>query len=175
MKDPRVDVILDYLASRDPRWATAVSDHVQELYNKVAELAAENHKDTPHVSEVDTKKVGVTEVTKKVLHQFGMPANLSGYKCCVVALGYCVNHPEVLHGNTTKVLYPYIGEVCNSSKTRVERSMRHAIEVAWDRCDMETITDLFGNSIDPNRGKPTNTEFLAMLSEKITMEVERYA
>jgi two-component system response regulator (stage 0 sporulation protein A) len=110
------------------------------------------------------------EITN-IIHQLGVPAHIKGYLYLREAILMVVNEIELL-GAVTKELYPLIAEKYNTTASRVERAIRHAIEVAWGRGNVETITSLFGYTIDLERGKPTNSEFIAMIADKLRMETK---
>lgn len=102
----------------------------------------------------------------KVLTNLGMPEHILGHRYTVEAIRLAVRDIEVMDAMTTE-LYPAVAEVFNTTPSRTERAIRHAIEVAWDRCDLDTTKEYFGNSISANKGKPTNSEFIARVSNII--------
>lgn len=104
-----------------------------------------------------------------IIHDVGVPAHIKGYQYLREAIIMCVNDNEML-GSITKILYPGIAKKFRTTSSRVERAIRHAIEVAWNRGKMETIDDLFGYTINVEKGKPTNSEFIALISDKIRLE-----
>ncbi len=106
-----------------------------------------------------------TEVSN-LLHDIGIPANIKGYHYLRTAIMMTVDDFEVLNG-ITKILYPDIAKQYKSTSSRVERALRHAIEIAWERGNVETIDKIFGYTINGEKGKPTNSEFIAMVADKI--------
>lgn len=108
-----------------------------------------------------------TEVTN-MIHEVGVPAHIKGYHYLRDAIMMSVNDMEML-GAVTKILYPAIAKKHNTTSSRVERAIRHAIEVAWSRGRIETIEDLFGYTINEGKGKPTNSEFIALIADKIRL------
>ncbi len=104
-----------------------------------------------------------------IIHDVGVPAHIKGYQYLREAIIMCVNDNEMLN-SITKILYPSIAKKFQTTPSRVERAIRHAIEVAWNRGKMETIDDLFGYTINVEKGKPTNSEFIALISDKIRLE-----
>ena len=104
------------------------------------------------------------------LKEVGVPAGLSGYECLSVALMKSLQDPTILKG-VTKRLYKEVALETNSTASRVERVMRSSIEVAFNRCSYEILNREFGNCIDPNKGKPTNVEFISTLSNNIAIEI----
>jgi len=104
-----------------------------------------------------------------IIHEIGIPANLKGYMFVREAISMVVNDIELLSA-VTKELYPSIGKKYNTTASRVERAIRHAIEVAWSREQAETIIKLFGYTINNEKGKPTNSEFIAMVADKLRLQ-----
>ncbi len=105
----------------------------------------------------------------QIIHQLGVPAHIKGYKFLRDAIVLSVEEPTVINA-ITKILYPTIAKENNTRPTRVERAMRHAIEVAWTRGDIDIINSYFGYTIHSQKGKPTNSEFIAMIADKIRLE-----
>ena len=101
-----------------------------------------------------------------ILHQIGVPAHIKGYKYLRCAIIKAVVSPEII-GAVTKQLYPGVAECFDTTPSRVERAMRHAIEVAWDRGNIDFLGSYFGSTIHHSRGKPTNSEFIAIVSDKL--------
>lgn len=115
-----------------------------------------------------TEKNLETEVTE-IIHEIGVPAHIKGYQYLRDAIIMSVNDIEML-GSITKILYPTIAKMHQTTPSRVERAIRHAIEVAWSRGKMDTIDALFGYTINNGKGKPTNSEFIALIADKIRLE-----
>ena len=111
----------------------------------------------------------LTVVITEILHQIGVPAHIKGYQYVREAIKLTVENPEMLN-SVTKILYPTVAKNFKSTSSRVERAIRHAIEVAWDRGDVEVLNSYFGYTIQSQRGKPTNSEFVAMISDKIRLK-----
>mgnify|MGYP000978302552 CR=1 FL=1 len=105
------------------------------------------------------------EVTK-MIQQMGVPAHVKGYQYLRDAIIYVINDASLL-GAVTKELYPMIAQKYNTTPSRVERAIRHAIELAWDRGNIEFMNKFFGYTINVDRGKPTNSEFIAMVADKL--------
>ena len=106
-----------------------------------------------------------------MIHEIGIPAHIKGYHYLRDAIIMVVEDIELL-GAVTKELYPAIARENNTTPSRVERAIRHAIEVAWNRGRMETINNLFGYTVQCDKGKPTNSEFIAMISDKLRLELK---
>lgn len=112
-----------------------------------------------------------TVVTDVILH-IGIPAHVKGYHYIRDAILFSVDDSEMIN-SVTKVLYPTIAKKYNTTSSRVERAIRHAIEIAWDRGDVDTLNSYFGYTINIGRGKPTNSEFIAMISDKLRLQIKR--
>ena len=112
-----------------------------------------------------------TDVTQ-MLHEIGIPAHIKGYQYLRDAIIMSVQDSEML-SSVTKILYPTIAKKHQTTASRVERAIRHAIEVAWSRGKMETIHALFGYTVSGGKGKPTNSEFIALISDKIRLDYKR--
>ena len=104
-----------------------------------------------------------------MLHKIGVPAHIKGYQYLREAIIMSVNDIDMLN-SITKILYPTIAKKFQTTPSRVERAIRHAIEVAWSRGKMDTIDALFGYTINNGKGKPTNSEFIALIADKIRLE-----
>ena len=134
------------------------------LASRVLKVALGQKKRVLHTS-VDSDELTVTEI----LHQIGVPAHIKGYQFLRDAILLTMNEPEYINA-VTKRLYPEIAKRNGTTASRVERAIRHAIEVAWDRGDVDTLNSYFGYTIHNLRGKPTNSEFIAMIADKMRLD-----
>ncbi len=134
------------------------------LVNRVLKAAGAGERRL-HASVVDSDELTVTEI----LHQIGVPAHIKGYQFLRDAILLTMNDPEYINA-VTKRLYPEIAKKNSTTASRVERAIRHAIEVAWDRGDVDTLNSYFGYTIHNLRGKPTNSEFIAMIADKMRLD-----
>ena len=132
------------------------------LVNRVMRTAADRAAPQRGVC---SDEVTVTEI----LHQIGVPAHIKGYQFLRDAILLTMNEPEYINA-VTKRLYPEIAKKNGTTASRVERAIRHAIEVAWDRGDVDTLNSYFGYTIHNLRGKPTNSEFIAMIADKMRLD-----
>ena len=107
----------------------------------------------------------------KMLHSLGIPSHIKGYEYIRESVYLMYNNPSLL-GAITKELYPEIAEKYDTTSSRVERAIRHAIEVSWNRGDYELMEEIFGHSVDYDRAKPTNSEFIATVADKLKLESE---
>ncbi|MCL1802209.1 MAG: sporulation transcription factor Spo0A [Eubacteriaceae bacterium] len=135
-------------------------------------LSFENPYEKPEATMPDSKNYHV--LITSMLHEIGVPAHIKGYTYMRDAIKLVLDEPEML-GGITKELYPAIAKKYSTTPSRVERAIRHAIEVAWARGRVETIDLIFGYTIDQNKGKPTNSEFIAMIADKIRLQVGEFA
>ena len=106
----------------------------------------------------------------RILHTIGIPAHIKGYAYLRSAIIMTIEDPDIIN-YVTKSLYPSVAKSHHTTTSRVERAIRHAIEIAWDRGDVETLNSFFGYTISRQRGKPTNSEFIAMIADKLRMGV----
>ena len=113
-----------------------------------------------------------SQVTK-IIHQIGVPAHIKGYQYLRTAIILTVNDSDIIN-SVTKILYPTVAKKYQTTTSRVERAIRHAIEVAWERGDVEVLNSYFGYTIQNNRGKPTNSEFIAMIADNLRLKYKMY-
>ncbi|WP_425448584.1 sporulation transcription factor Spo0A [Dethiothermospora halolimnae] len=116
-----------------------------------------------------TKEKSLEAKITNIIHEIGVPAHIKGYLYLREAIGMVVEDIELLSA-VTKELYPNIAKKFNTTPSRVERAIRHAIEVAWSRGKVDTINNLFGYTVHTDKGKPTNSEFIAMVADKLRLE-----
>ncbi len=110
-------------------------------------------------------------VISDIMRQIGVPAHIKGYQYLREAIALSIKKPDLMH-SVTKVLYPTVAKNNKTTPSRVERAIRHAIEVAWDRGDVDVLSSYFGYTIQNTRGKPTNSEFIAMISDKLRLKMK---
>ena len=133
--------------------------HVQEIHAPYSSSASPT---TPPSGESSEIRIS------QALHQMGVPANIKGYRYLITAIELCMSDMDML-GSVTKLLYPTIAKRYDTTPSRVERAIRHSIEVAWNRGQIDVLDAVFGYTINTRKGKPTNSEFIAMLSDKLRM------
>ena len=112
----------------------------------------------------DDMEVVVTDM----IHQLGVPAHIKGYHYLRTAILYSINDKTLLD-SVTKLLYPTVASIYDTTSSRVERAIRHAIEIAWDRGNVDTLNSFFGYTVDTGKGKPTNSEFIALITDKLRL------
>ena len=109
----------------------------------------------------------------RIIHQIGVPAHIKGYQYLRTAILMTIKDSEMIN-SVTKALYPSVAKQYHTTTSRVERAIRHAIEVAWDRGDVDTLNSYFGYTIQNSRGKPTNSEFIAMIADNFRVKYKMY-
>lgn len=117
------------------------------------------------------ENVDLQVTVSEIMHQIGVPAHIKGYQYLREAIVLSINDREMM-SSVTKVLYPTVAKMYSTTSSRVERAIRHAIEVAWDRGDVDVLSSYFGYTIQNTRGKPTNSEFIAMISDKLRLRMK---
>lgn len=110
----------------------------------------------------------------RIIHQVGIPAHIKGYQYLRFAIMMVVRDNRII-SEVTKTLYPSVAKEFNTTSSRVERAIRHAIEVAWDRGDVDVLGSFFGYTIQNNKGKPTNSEFIAMIADNLRLKMRSLA
>lgn len=108
-------------------------------------------------------------IVTDVIHQLGVPAHIKGYHYLREAILASINNPELLE-SVTKMLYPAVAQKFTTTSSRVERAIRHAIEIAWDRGDLDILNSFFGYTVNTCKGKPTNSEFIALITDKLRLQ-----
>ncbi|QGX65512.1 sporulation transcription factor Spo0A [Bacillus sp. ms-22] len=120
-------------------------------------------------SKPEPKRKNLDASITTIIHEIGVPAHIKGYLYLREAISMVYNDIELL-GSITKVLYPDIAKKFNTTASRVERAIRHAIEVAWSRGNIDSISSLFGYTVSMSKAKPTNSEFIAMVADRLRLE-----
>jgi len=111
----------------------------------------------------------------KMLHELGMPSHIKGYQYIREAISMVYDNPDIV-GGITKELYPELASKFDTTVSRVERAIRHAIEVSWNRGDWDLMEEVFGHSVDIDKAKPTNSEFIVTVADKLRLEfIKQYA
>lgn len=116
--------------------------------------------------------VNVETMVTEIIHEIGVPAHIKGYQYLREAIMIAVADREVINA-ITKILYPQVAKTFSTTPSRVERAIRHAIEVAWDRGDLETLQRFFGYTVSNTKGKPTNSEFIALIADKLQLQLKK--
>ena len=117
------------------------------------------------------EEMNIESMVTAVIHEIGVPAHIKGYQYLREAIKIAVNDMEVINA-ITKVLYPQVAKAFSTTPSRVERAIRHAIEVAWDRGDLDTLQRFFGYTVSNTKGKPTNSEFIALIADRLQLQIK---
>ena len=149
---------------------------IRELVNKSTNTVTNIIPKEIKSSYVDISNSSNTETSLEakvtnIIHEIGVPAHIKGYQYLRDGIMMVVDNIEVIN-QITKQLYPDLAKKYKTTPSRVERAIRHAIEVAWGRGQLETVESIFGYTISSNRGKPTNSEFIAMIADKLRLEIK---
>ena len=118
-----------------------------------------------------TDKTSIETLVSGIIHEIGVPAHIKGYQYLREAIIIAVNDMDVINA-ITKGVYPQVAKTFQTTPSRVERAIRHAIEVAWDRGDLDTLQRFFGYTVSNTKGKPTNSEFIALIADKLQLQLK---
>ena len=130
-------------------------------------LHSEEEKNKPRQNRGE---VNIEAMVTAVIHEIGVPAHIKGYQYLREAIKLAVADMEVINA-ITKVLYPQVAKTFSTTPSRVERAIRHAIEVAWDRGDLDVLQRFFGYTVSNTKGKPTNSEFIALIADRLQLQI----
>lgn len=142
---------------------------VEMLAQRISQLTGWNRENADMTSLKNNNDLELT--VSEIMHQIGVPAHIKGYQYLREAIILSINDGEMM-SSVTKILYPTVAKMYSTTSSRVERAIRHAIEVAWDRGDVDVLSSYFGYTIQNSRGKPTNSEFIAMISDKMRLRMK---
>ena len=140
-----------------------------DLEKRIVEAGRKNGKQTKNIDFYHNNlQISIT----KILHELGIPSHIKGYQYIREGIGIIYEHPETI-GGITKELYPELAEKFDTTVSRVERAIRHAIEVSWNRGNWELMEEIFGHSVDIDKAKPTNSEFIVTIADKLSLEASK--
>jgi len=148
-----------------PQTPEAICDTIRSLTGEKPEVSL------PVMPDGKKEERDLETVVTEFMHELGLPAHIKGYQYIRTAIMMVVNNMDLLN-YITKQLYPDIAKEYGSTSSRVERAIRHSIEVAWTRGRPETMNNIFGYTIDTGKGKPTNSEFIAMVADRIRLQLK---
>ena len=140
---------------------------IKAMGQRINQLLSSNQLEIP--VEGGKSTINLDIVVTDIIHQIGVPAHIKGYHYLREAIISSVENKDMLE-SVTKMLYPAVAKKFSTTPSRVERAIRHAIEIAWDRGDLETLNSFFGYTINTGKGKPTNSEFIALITDKICLK-----
>lgn len=142
-----------------------------ELINKPNIISKDIKNTYIEISANSNKQTNLEAMVTNIIHEIGVPAHIKGYQYLRDGIMMVVSNIEVIN-QITKQLYPDLAKKYKTTPSRVERAIRHAIEVAWGRGQLETTQSIFGYTVSSNKGKPTNSEFIAMIADKLRLEIK---
>ncbi len=145
---------------------------VSELIRHIREAAAPRRAAMPAIVPAAQSESNLEATVTEIIHEIGVPAHIKGYQYLREAIIITINDMDVINA-VTKVLYPTVAKKYATTPSRVERAIRHAIEVAWDRGDLDTLQRFFGYTVSNIKGKPTNSEFIAMIADRLSLQLKR--
>ena len=165
--------ITDYVASAAAnlgvRYLMLKPCDVSALVERLEELRGGTEKHQAGTRRID--KTNIETLVTNIIHEIGVPAHIKGYQYLREAIIIAVGDMDVINA-ITKVLYPQVAKTFQTTPSRVERAIRHAIEVAWDRGDLDTLQRFFGYTVSNTKGKPTNSEFIALIADKLQLQMK---
>ena len=132
-------------------------------------LVARREKEAAAYEESHPDSHNIESQVTKIIHHIGVPAHIKGYQYLRTAILMTIEDIDIIN-SVTKILYPSVAKKYATTTSRVERAIRHAIEVAWDRGDIDVLNNYFGYTVQDNRGKPTNSEFIAMIADNLRLK-----
>ncbi len=143
-----------------------------DMTERVISLCTKRNRDIPRIDHIASGAMSTLEIrVTDIIHQIGVPAHIKGYQYLRDAILMAIEDEAIINA-VTKRLYPAVAKKHATTSSRVERAIRHAIEVAWDRGDVDVLNSYFGYTIHNGRGKPTNSEFIAMISDKFRLQLK---
>ena len=142
---------------------------MESLVDRLEEIRGGESIRDPALRRLD--KTSIETMVTGIIHEIGVPAHIKGYQYLREAIIIAVNDMDVINA-ITKVLYPQVAKAFGTTPSRVERAIRHAIEVAWDRGDLDTLQRFFGYTVSNTKGKPTNSEFIALIADKLQLQLK---
>lgn len=149
-----------------------VLSRIKHIRGKQEHRLGNARKVIPYENQKEYTERNLESDVTDMIHEIGVPAHIKGYQYLRDAIILSINDMEMLN-SITKILYPTIAKMHQTTPSRVERAIRHAIEVAWSRGSMTTIDELFGYTVSNGKGKPTNSEFIALIADKIRLEYKK--
>ncbi len=179
MKDIRKPIVIVLSSVDNPHFENEIISSGADYYflkpvdvavlaQRISQISGWKIKENDKKTEV---KKDVEVIVSEIMHQIGVPAHIKGYMYLREAIILSMNNTEMM-GSVTKLLYPTVAKKFKTTSSRVERAIRHAIEVAWDRGDVDVLSSYFGYTIQSSRGKPTNSEFIAMIADKLRLQMK---
>ena len=162
------DYVASTAASLGVRYLMLKPCDMETLVERLDEIRGDN---TRKNQDRRPDKTSIETMVTSIIHEIGVPAHIKGYQYLREAIIIAVNDMDVINA-ITKVLYPQVAKAFQTTPSRVERAIRHAIEVAWDRGDLDTLQRFCGYTVSNTKGKPTNSEFIALIADKLQLQLK---
>ena len=163
------DYVSSSAASLGVRYLMLKPCDMNAIVERLEEIRGGESLRSPAPRRVD--KTSIESMVTNIIHEIGVPAHIKGYQYLREAIIIAVDDMDVINA-ITKVLYPQVAKTFQTTPSRVERAIRHAIEVAWDRGDLDTLQRFFGYTVSNTKGKPTNSEFIALIADKLQLQLK---
>ena len=157
--------VADLAAARGADYFMMKPCRTQAVVERLRQMAASSRGE----EEPERREKSLESTVTAIIHEIGVPAHIKGYQYLREAILIAVDDMDVINA-VTKILYPEVAKRFGTTASRVERAIRHAIEVAWDRGDLETLQKYFGYTVSNAKGKPTNSEFIAMIADRLVLQ-----
>lgn len=161
--EEKVDLILQYITT---------DDSIDRARLKRIAAKALKDSDTPRTSVPENKTPDIETVIEDLLTEIGVPDHVMGYRYSVIAIKLAVEDPNLIN-HITKELYPLVAKEVNSTDSRVERAIRHGVEIVWNNPEADELYRLFGNTISSSKGKPVNSQFLATCAKEVKRRMKK--
>ena len=146
----------------------ALLQRIRQLCSSQSETSLGDGIDCSSAAQASRREADLEAAVTEIIHEIGVPAHIKGYQYLREAIILTIRDMDIINA-VTKVLYPEVAKRFDTTPSRVERAIRHAIEVAWDRGDIEVLQKYFGYTVSNIKGKPTNSEFIAMIADSLTL------
>jgi len=163
------DYVTNSIASLGVRYLMTKPCDVTAVVERLEELRGGDTQQRPDMRQGG--QPSIEALVTSIIHEIGVPAHIKGYQYLREAIIIAVEDMDVINA-ITKVLYPQVAKTFGTTPSRVERAIRHAIEVAWDRGDLDTLQRFFGYTVSNTKGKPTNSEFIALIADKLQLQLK---
>ena len=163
------DYVTSSIASLGVQYLMLKPCDMSALVERLQEIRGADH--SRKTGKAGTSPTSIESMVTSIIHEIGVPAHIKGYQYLREAIILAVEDMDVINA-ITKVLYPQVAKTFQTTPSRVERAIRHAIEVAWDRGDLDTLQRFFGYTVSNTKGKPTNSEFIALIADKLQLQLK---
>lgn len=161
--------VADQVASKGGDYYMMKPCRISSVVERIRLLATQHWSEEPAPALSPATRQNLEASVTTIIHEIGVPAHIKGYQYLREAIMMTVEDMDIINA-VTKILYPEVAKKFGTTASRVERAIRHAIEVAWDRGDLDTLQKYFGFTVSNSKGKPTNSEFIAMIADRLVLQ-----